>query len=151
MVEIIESNDYEKLSIFFHENGLEIKPGIKRPDTVIKCWECKDSSTGKLLGAASLEMRKGEYVVADVAVEQDCREGKIGTRLMDVLEAEIASLGGENAWLVGKVPGFYKKLGWEIVSREAAPDISKCFTCDQFGKECKPEIMHKAIQREKTR
>lgn len=143
MIRIIESNDYEKLSTLFHENGLEIKPGIKRPENVIKCWACMDSENGKLIGGASLEKRNGEFVVADVAVDYDYRALRIGTRLMDMMEEEIVKLGGADAWLVGKVPDFYTKIGWEVVDREHAPDISKCFTCIQFGNECKPEIMHK--------
>ena len=146
MITIRESHDYEGLSVMFHENGLEIKPGIQRPEHVVNCWECIDSETGQLIGGASLEKRAGEFVVADVAVNQEFRGRQIGVQLMHILEEEILRLGGKQAWLVGKVPGFYKKLGWEVVTREEAPDISKCFTCDQFGTTCNPEIMKKTFQ-----
>jgi len=145
--EIQECSDYEKLSTFFYNNGLEIEPGIKMPKEVLKCWECIDSTSRHLIGAASLEMREGEYVVADLAVDDAYRECKIGTELMHLVEKEILSREGTQAWLVGKVPGFYIKLGWEVVLREQAPDISKCFSCSKFGYECNPQVMHKSLDR----
>ncbi len=143
---IHESSDYEKLSQFFYENGLETEPGIEKPENVIKCWECIDPKNKKLIGGASLENRNGEFVVADMAVDSDYRKEKLGTKLMNILEEEIIKMGGNEAWLVGKVPVFYLKLGWEIVARKKAPEISKCFSCSQFGKECNPEIMHKVFE-----
>ena len=113
---INESSDYEKLSQFFYENGLEIEPGMERPKAVIKCWECIDSKNKKLIGGASLENRNGEFVVSDMAVDSDYRKEKLGTKLMNIMEEEIIKMGGNDAWLVGKVPVFYLKLGWEIVS-----------------------------------
>ena len=64
---------------------------------------------------------------------------------MEVVEAEIMRLGGTDAWLVGRVPGYYLKLGWEVVARENAPEISICFSCSRYGKECHPEVMHKTL------
>jgi len=146
---INESSDYEKLSRFFCDNGLEIEPGIERPENVVKCWECIDTKNNKLIGGASLEKRKEEFVVADMAVASDYRKEKLGTKLMNMLEEEIIEMGGNEAWLVGKAPVFYLKLGWEIVERKNAPEISKCFTCSKFGNECNPEIMHKVFTENK--
>lgn len=145
MVTIRESDDYKKLSYFFHENGLEIEPGIEKPDDLIRCWECYDAERHRLIGGAALEKRNGEFVVSDVAVDAGYRKEKHGTQLMDVVEAEIVKSGGKEAWLVAKVPEFYIKLDWEIVSRDNAPDISKCFSCSKYGKECNPQIMHKVL------
>ncbi len=145
MYKIYESNEYEKLTYLFHENGLEVEPGVKKPDNVLKCWECKDSTSNKLIGGADLEKRNGEFVVSDVAVDINYRKENIGTQLMNVVEAEIIKMGGKEAWLVAKVPAFYLKLGWEVVEREKAPDISNCFSCPKYGKECNPRIMHKAL------
>ena len=146
---INESSDYEKLSRFFYDNGLETEPGIERPENVIKCWEFIVSKSNKLIGGASLENRNGEFVVANMAVDSEYRKKKLGTKLMKMLEEEIIEMGGNEAWLVAKVPVFYLKLGWEIVSRENAPDISKCLTCSKFGNECNPEIMHKVFTENK--
>ncbi|MBK5262604.1 MAG: GNAT family N-acetyltransferase [Peptostreptococcaceae bacterium] len=146
---INESSDYEKLSRFFYDNGLEIEPDIERPENVVKCWECIDTKNNKLIGGASLEKRKEEFVVADMAVAGDYRKEKLGTKLMNMLEEEIIEMGGNEAWLVGKAPVFYLKLGWEIVERKNAPEISKCFTCSKFGNECNPEIMHKVFTENK--
>lgn len=145
MYQILESDEYGTLTHLFYENGLEITPGIQRPDNVIKCWECKDTVSQRLIGGASLETRSGAFVVADLAVDIEYRNENIGTQLMEIVEAEIIRLGGTEAWLVGKVPGFYLKLGWEVVAREKAPDISNCFSCSRYGKECNPQVMHKSF------
>lgn len=146
MYQILEGNDYETLTYLFSENGLEITPGIHKPDEVIKFWKCKDPISQRLIGGVALETRSGEFVVADVAVDIEYRKEKIGTQLMKAVEAEIIKMGGKEAWLVAKVPGFYIKLGWEVVAREKAPDISKCFSCLKYGNECNPQVMHKAFQ-----
>lgn len=145
MFVILESNDYEKLTHFFYENGLEIKLGIERPDYVVKCWECKDPLNHKLIGGAAIEIRSGNMVIADIAVDHDYRKEKIGTQLMITMEEEIVKMGGSDAWLVAKEPEFYLKLGWEVVARELAPDISNCFSCFRYAKDCNPQIMHKAL------
>ena len=43
MYEILESDNYKMLTHLFYESGLEVTPGIEKPDDVIKCWECNDS------------------------------------------------------------------------------------------------------------
>src|SRR5665648_626251 len=83
---INESSDYEKLSRFFYDNGLETEPGIERPENVIKCWECIDLKSNKLIGGASLENRNEEFVVANMAVDSEYRKKKLGTKLMKMME-----------------------------------------------------------------
>lgn len=143
MYNIIESDNYKKLTYFFHENGLEITPGIERPDRVVKCWECTDPNTNKLIGAAALEIRADVFVVADVAVNKNYRNKNLGKELMKVVEEEIVELNGKEAWLIGKVPDYYLKLGWEVIAREDCPEITKCFTCKQYGVDCHPQVMRK--------
>mgnify|MGYP000846029030 FL=1 len=143
MYTIAENTDYKELTYLFYDNGLEITPGIERPSNVVKCWSCRNSINQDLIGGASLEMRNGHFVVADVAVNIEFRQKKIGTRLMNLIEEEIIKRGGNEAWLVAKAPNLYIKLGWEVVTREQAPDISKCFSCIKYGKECNPQILHK--------
>ena len=58
MYQISESNDYETLTYLFFENGLEITPGIHKPDEVIKFWECKDPVSQRLIGGVALEKTK---------------------------------------------------------------------------------------------
>lgn len=150
MFKISECNDYIKLSRFFYDNGLEVEPGMEKPDSVVKCWECINADNHRLVGGASLEIRDSVYVVADVAVDSEYRQSGIGSKLMDIVEEEIVKLGGDEAWLVGKVPGFYSKRGWVSIIRKNAPDISRCFDCEMFGNECKPEIMKKTFAKKNT-
>lgn len=145
MYVILESNDYEKLTYLFYENGLEITPGSERADNVVKCWECKDPLNNMLIGGSAIEMRSGCMTIADLAINQEYRREKIGTQLMATMEEEIKKMGWKEAWLVAKEPGFYLKLGWETVAREQAPDISNCFSCARFGKDCNPLVMRKTL------
>lgn len=142
MYKITESNDYVSLSAFFYENGLEVKPNIKKPERVLKYWECKDSG-GKLIAGGALEKRDGKFVVAGIAVDEQYRGHGLGLQLMQIMDNEVQKRGGNEAWLAAKVPDFYKKLGWSSVPGEGAPEISDCLRCPQFGNECTPQIMVK--------
>lgn len=146
MIPIVESHDYEKLSTFFHANGLEVTPGISMPTRTLKCWECVDGESGALIAAAALEMRGGVFVVADIAVGARYRGLGLGIRLMHLMEEEVMRRGGKEAWLAAKVPAFYEKLGWVAVEREDAPDIADCLRCPQFGNGCEPRVMRKSIK-----
>jgi len=141
MHQIRLTDDYEKLSTFFHQNGLEVTPGIPMPKRMLCCWECVDEKSGALIAAAALKMRGGVFVVADIAVDARYRGLGLGIRLMRLMEEEVACRGGEEAWLAAKVPRFYEKLGWEAVARKDAPDVSDCLHCPQFGNGCEPRIM----------
>lgn len=44
-------------------------------------------------------------------------------------------------YLVAKNVAFFKNKGFEIISRDSAPNFSECFTCPDFQKTCNPEIM----------
>lgn len=42
MYKIAETDEYQALTYFFYENGLEITPGAEKSEHVIKCWECRN-------------------------------------------------------------------------------------------------------------
>lgn len=143
-MKIVEDKDYKKLSTFWEENGLEIEVLEETPEEVLKAWSITGDD-GKLIAAAAVERRDHAFVIADLAVDPQFRGQNHAKELMRVAEQEILSAGGKDAWLVGKVPGFYTKLGWVVRGREEAPDISKCLTCEDFQVSCHPQIMHKVI------
>ena len=55
---------------------------------------------------------------------------------------EAKMYGAKRLLLNAKVPGFYKKLGFQIIPREASPiEFSDCQTCPRFHNGCDSEIM----------
>ena len=135
------TRDYPGIYRLFYDSKLEVKPeGPANPDAVIGCWEALLPSEGRV-AAAELEVRDGAYVLGAIAVEPAHRGEYIGQALVETVVEKVRQLGGTQLMLVAKVPKFYEKLGFDIISREEAPDISHCFTCEQFQVDCFPSIM----------
>lgn len=145
MPRIQETQEFGPLSVFYRDNGLEIEISDRAPEGTIKSWKCEDEESGTLLAAATLQLRDECYVLSDLAVKEELRGTGLGKRLLELAEGEARALGAEEIWLVGKVPAFYRRFAWKEVPRETAPDISRCQTCDSFGKTCFPSIMKKVF------
>lgn len=139
---ILETNDFYPLSVLFHNSGLEVAISDETPPPTIKMWRCEDAD-GKLLAAMTIEKKKGLFVLGNLAVDEEMRGKGLGTELLELAERQVRELDAKEFWLVGKVPGFYKQYGWEEVDREAAPEISGCLRCQQFGTTCFPSVMKK--------
>lgn len=145
MYKIKVTSDYESLIPFFEENGLELENSENFPIEILKNWRCDDAGSGELLAAASLQKISGHFVLEDLAVREDMRGTGLGKELLRMVEQEAKSMGAEDFWLVAKVPQYYKKFQWQEVPREEAPDISKCFHCENYKKTCFPSIMRKSL------
>ena len=142
MYKIVETKDFYPLSVIFNNSGLEVEVSEEAPPTTVKMWKCEDDE-GKLLAGLTIEKKSGLYVLSNVAVIEEMRGTGLGKELLEFAEKEAQALKAEEFWLVGKVPGFYKKYGWEEVNKEDAPEISGCLTCKQFGSTCFPVVMKK--------
>lgn len=142
---IIETEDYYSLAVLFKESGLEVNPEEVKPESIIKMWRCENSQSGELLGGAIVQLLNNIYVLKDFAITEKHRNCGIGKELLFHVEQEIAKLGIKEMWLVGKVPDYYQKYGWERVAFEDSPQIFKCFTCEQYNKTCFPSVMRKDI------
>ena len=135
------TQDYPGIYRLFYDSKLEVNPeGPADPDAVIGCWEALLPGEGRV-AAAELELRDGAYVLGAIAVEKIHRGKHIGQALVETVVETVRQLGGSQLMLVAKVPEFYQKLGFDRISREEAPDISHCFTCEQFQVDCFPSIM----------
>ena len=145
MHKITETNEYGPLSAFYEKNGLEVEINAEAPQGTLKNWKYEDEESKEVLAAATLQKRKGCYVLGDLAVKEELRKTGLGKTLLKIAEEEAKSLGAEEMWLVGKVPEFYKQYGWAEVDRAIAPDISRCQSCDDFGVTCFPSIMKKYL------
>ena len=139
---IYTTEDFYPLTVFFHQCGLEVKPGAPRPEKLVKMWRMEDQDNGELLGAAILEIRDNVYTLADLGVREDQRNKGYGKVLQNTVFDEARRLGVKELGGVAKVPSYYYPLGWEEVDWDTAPKIAiKCDGCRQRGVECDPVVL----------
>ena len=146
----METDDYRGLARMFYENGLEVKPDGPQPEGLIACWEVLDSC-GERIAGIELETRAGEYVVGGITVLEPYRKSGIGEIMLRTVTDKVKEMGGQRAMLVAKVPEFFEKSGFHRIAREDSPEISKCFTCDQFETSCFPAVMEKPLNEDNTK
>lgn len=86
---------------------------------------------------------KDVFILKTVAVKKEFQGRGLGRLLVQRAEAEARKRGAQCLYLNAKVPEFYKKLGFEIIRRDDAPDISDCQNCHRYHNGCESEIMKK--------
>lgn len=162
---ILRSTDeYERLTKFFAENGLEFD-GEEEVDTdVVKCWKVTQASSEDLqhiqadtadggdflVAGCVLALREGKYIIDGIAVDKTLRKFGIGKLLVGKVKEEVKKLGGSEIYLVARAPGFFRTLGFETIDADKAPNFFECKYCPQYGKECHPEIMKLCFDCEQT-
>lgn len=153
---ILRSTDeYDRLVKFFVENRLEFD-GDEEVDTdILKCWKITQADTEDLkhikaeakkgedylVAGCVLALREGKYIIDGIAVDQTMRKFGLGKMLINKAKEEVISRGGDAIYLVARAPEFFKRLGFEIIPADNAPNFFECKYCPQYGKECHPEIM----------
>lgn len=142
MYRLQRTNDYQGLTEMFFRNGLEVDVFDETSEELIQAWEMIEVESGKRVGGMALERRAGVYVLADMAVEEPHRGNHLGAQMLNKAIDEFKKMGGEQVFLVAKIPDFYRKWNFESMDRETAPNISKCMTCDDFNTVCFPEVMY---------
>ncbi|MBR2559347.1 MAG: GNAT family N-acetyltransferase [Firmicutes bacterium] len=135
-----ETDEYERLVRFFVENGLEFD-GDEEVDTdIVKCYKVT-SDNDELLAACVLAKREGRFIIDGIAVSEDLRRSGTGRMMLEQLEKDVLSLGGDSIYLVARAPGFFRKNGFEAIDPENAPNFFECKYCPQYGTSCHPEVM----------
>lgn len=142
---IIKSMNYDDMIPMFIEAGLEMQPDEPAPDGLLACFEMIEKETGRRIGGASLAKMYGEYVLKTVAIEKAYQGKGLGRVLVEHVMEEAKEWDAKRLILAAKVPEFYQKLGFEIISREDTPPISDCLTCPRFQNECDSEMMEFAF------
>lgn len=137
---VVQSMDYEKMIPMYVNAGLEIDVQKVRLDNLLMCLELI-SDEGKLVGGATVIYSEHEYVLKAIAIEKEYQGKKLGTLLVTKVIELVKGLGAGRLMLNAKVPGFYKKMGFEIVPRDMAPGISDCLSCHRYHNGCESEIM----------
>lgn len=138
---IIKSMNYKDMIPMFIEADLEIEPDEEAPEGLLSCFEMFDKKSGKRIGGASLVKTCEEYVLRTVVIEKEYRGMGLGRILVERVIKEAREWDASRLLLTAKVPEFYKKLGFRIISRSDAPPISDCSLCHRFHNGCDSEIM----------
>lgn len=141
MYRLQRTDDYRGLTELFLKNGLEIDVRDESKKELVQAWEMIEVQTQKRVGGMALEKRAGEYVLSDMAIEEPYRGNHLGAQMLDKAIQEVGRMGGKKIFLVAKIPDFYKKWKFETMDIKKAPNITNCATCEQFNKECFPEVM----------
>ena len=141
-----ETKDYDKIARFLIDNELEFSEEEETDTDILHCYEVTHGDENHLVGAAVLAKRDGEYIIDGIAVENVYRNLQIGEILLNkVTEVVKEEYDGRELYLVARAPGFFKKHGFETIDPENAPNFFECRTCDQYMKNCHPEVMKKVI------
>lgn len=149
------TEEYDRLVKFFVENRLEFD-GDEEVDTdILKCWKITqagaedlkniktEAQNGEdyLVAGCVLALREGKYIIDGIAVDKTMRKFGLGKMLINKAKEEVIQRGGEAIYLVARAPEFFKRLGFETIPADNAPNFFECKSCPQYGKECHPEIM----------
>ncbi len=142
---IVHSMRFEEMLPMFIEAGLEFEPDADRPEGLLQCYEMIENETGRRIGGGSLAYTCDEYVIKTIAIEKAYQGRGLGTDLVNAIMTDAKDRGAKRVYLNAKVPAFYKKLGYEVVTGDAAPDISTCHLCSRYHNGCDSEIMMKEL------
>lgn len=140
--EIIHTMNFKEMVPLFIRAGLEVKPDEPVPENLITCFEVIRKKDYIRVGGAALVKKEGEYILRCVAIEKEYQGQGLGSMVVLAAVDEAKMYGAKRLLLNAKVPGFYKKLGFQIIPREASPiEFSDCQTCPRFHNGCDSEIM----------
>ena len=144
-ITIRESQYWDRIRDFFIGYRLEYEEGEPRPEETIKLWEAIDRE-GILAGAASLAYQDGRYALNGIATDGEFRGIGLGGKLLETVLEEVKARGGEEIYLIGRIPEFYKHYDFEVIPVDEVPDIFECTKCDQYQNTCFPEAMKKKLK-----
>ncbi len=145
MIRIVEADlsEYEGIVPFFIKHELEFSEEDPVPTDLVKIWKALDDD--QLIGAIVLAMREGKYIIDGLAIENEYRGENLGGKLYGLAEEEVKARGGNEVYLVARIPKFWSNTGFVGVHKDEAPNFFECLTCPQFEKTCFPEVMKKEI------
>jgi len=92
-------------------------------------------NNGEVRGCGSLELFSRELgEVRSLAVHPDHHGHGLGQKMVDEIEQMAQELGLTRIIALTYVPGFFRKLGYQIVAMESLPEkvFGVCVTCPKF-------------------
>lgn len=138
---IVYTDRFKELLPLYQKSGLECSLDDPKPEGFLTSLELIHKHTKELVGAATITRHDGVFHLNYLAVEEEYRGQDFGTKLVKESMEEIVRRDGHRMWLMGRVPGFYRKLGFDTVPYEDSPLTGSCPTCSQYKKTCFPEVM----------
>ena len=138
-MKILEVNSYNKLGKLFNDAGIEVSTYDGLPEGVIAAYEAYMDN--ELVGGVSIQKKKGEYVLFDIAIVEKRRGEKLGEELLIFAIERIKEYEAKRIYLVAKVPKFFEKYGFKYVVEDEVPPLFHCLTCDQYNVTCFPRVM----------
>ena len=143
---IRETDEYDALVELFMKEGLEYSEddllgNDPVPTEIVKCWSITLDENDRLVGGAVLATRQGEYIVDGIAMDSDFQRIKLGKELMMRVIEEVLKRNGKALYLVARAPEFFRKIGFDTIDRDEAPEFFECAKCPQRDVTCHPEVM----------
>jgi len=108
---------------------------------VVVAYGCFDR--GRMVGCAALQLLDGEHFLEYVAVENSMRGRGIGAALVARIEDEARAAGLKELWAKARLPGFYERLGYKVLSEtgRGAKSLKGCESCPQYHVTCTPAMV----------
>ncbi len=102
---------------------------------------------GTLMGSAALEFEEGNHFLEWVAVDSSVRLRGIGASLVGMVEDEAMSRGMTELWAKARIPDFYRRIGYRILSKDerGLKTLDGCRGCPERNKTCHPAIIVKNL------
>lgn len=105
-------------------------------------------NNGEVRGCGSLEIFSQELgEVRSLAVHPDHHGHGLGQKMVEEIENMAQEVGLTRMIALTYVPGFFRKLGYQIVAMESLPEkvFGVCVTCPKFD-HCDEIAMQKALR-----
>jgi len=105
-------------------------------------------NNGEVRGCGSLEIFSQELgEVRSLAVDPDHHGHGLGQKMVEQIENMAQEVGLTRMIALTYVPGFFRKLGYQIVAMESLPEkvFGVCVTCPKFD-HCDEIAMQKALR-----
>ncbi|MDH3629338.1 MAG: arsenic resistance N-acetyltransferase ArsN2 [Acidobacteriota bacterium] len=94
----------------------------------------------RLLAVAGLEIHGSVALIRSIAVREELRRTGLGRRLFTALVAHARARDVQTCYLLTETaPGFFKKLGFDVITRDDAPDEIR--RTDEFSSLCSPSAI----------
>ncbi len=144
-----DNSEFRRIDDYGAVKEMALRAGL---DVVDKSIDCIVAAYGyyvggRLMGCAALEFEEGNYFLEWVAVDDSMRLRGIGASLVAMIEAEATSRGMAELWAKARIPDFYRRIGYRILSKgeRGLKTLDGCRGCPERNKTCHPAIIVKKL------
>lgn len=131
---IFEIKDHNSLKKFYEQNCLEVSDDLKSDDGAI--FSIGTNIDGTVVAAATLSLRKENFILDYVAVAPQHRKMGLGGEILETIIKKAVSLGAKNIYITARRPEFFRKHGFINGSPENLDMNEGCVGCPQYNTTC---------------